>query len=275
MKKTIADFLACKKNNGKIAMLTAYDFPGAEIADACGVDVILVGDSVGTNVLGYDSPTQVTMADMLHHVKAVTRAAKNTFVCADLPYKSIDTKELAVASSTAFVAAGADAVKMEGGEEIIPVLQAVLEKNIPVCAHIGFTPQSCGAPHVVGKTLDEAKRLIRDAQALADAGAFMIVLELMPEELAAEITKRVSIPAIGIGAGRFCDGQVQVFHDMTGLSAQVFRHVKAYAHTRDEFTKAIKAYVDDVESGQFPQINNASHLPKEVLEEFKEWEKTI
>jgi 3-methyl-2-oxobutanoate hydroxymethyltransferase len=232
---------------------------------------VLVGDSLGTTVLGYDDSTMVTMDDMIHHTRAVVRGAPHSFVCVDLPYGAIATPDIATTNARKLSDAGAGAVKMEGGSEITDQVSSVTQKGIAVCAHIGFLPQTGGKPRVVGKTLGEAKGLVESALALEEAGAFMIVLELIPEELAGEITRLLSIPTIGIGAGRFCSGQVQVFHDMLGLSQRIFRHVKDYAGGRQIFAKAVSQYVGDVRSGSFPAESNASPMPEDVLAQVKEW----
>jgi 3-methyl-2-oxobutanoate hydroxymethyltransferase len=271
MKKKAQDFILQKKCRKPITMLTAYDFPAAGLLEECGVDILLVGDSLGTNVLGFDGPSQVTMDDMVHHLKAVVRGAPGAFILADMPIGSIRTEELAFTNALRFIEAGADAIKMEGGSEIVPQVRSVVQKGIPVCAHIGFMPQSGGKPCVVGKILPEAEMLIDSALALEEAGAFMIVLELIPEKLAAEITRLAGIPTIGIGAGRFCDGQVQVFHDMLGLSPRIFRHVKDYAGGRRVFAEAIARYIADVRSGAFPAESNASSMPDDVFTQVKDW----
>jgi 3-methyl-2-oxobutanoate hydroxymethyltransferase len=274
MKIKASDFTQRKQAHAAISMVTAYDFPGAGLLEDCCIDIVLVGDSLGTTVLGYDDITMVTMEDMLHHLKAVVRGAPHTFILADMPYGSIDSAEHACKNAALLMRAGADGVKMEGGSEIIAQVQTVVHKGIPVCSHIGFMPQSGGKPGVVGKTVAEAKRLIESARALEQAGAFMIVLELIPEELAAEITRLLRIPTIGIGAGRSCDGQVQVFHDMLGLSPRTFRHVKDYAGGRQLFATAVSRYIADVRTGMFPAESNASPMPGDVLVQVKEWLKS-
>jgi 3-methyl-2-oxobutanoate hydroxymethyltransferase len=274
MKVKAPDFALRKRGpTAAISMLTAYDFPSARLLDECGVDIVLVGDSLGTNVLGYEKSSQVTMDDMLHHLKAVARGAPRTFILADMPFGSISSPKQACRNASLFIQAGADGVKLEGGSEIVPQVLSIVQKGIAVCAHIGFMPQSGGKPGIVGKTVPEAKRLIGSAIALERAGAFMIVLELIPEKLAAEITRLCAIPTIGIGAGRFCDGQVQVFHDMLGLSPRIFRHVKDYAGGRRVFAKAISQYIGDVRSGAFPAESNASSMPDDVFAQVKEWMK--
>jgi 3-methyl-2-oxobutanoate hydroxymethyltransferase len=271
MKKNISSFLRQKKSGRQITMLTAYEQPSAQLLSQAGVDVILVGDSLGTNVLGYDRITQVTMQDMLHHTAAVVRGAGNTFVIGDMPYRSFRTPSMALKNASRFISCGADAVKMEGGAEMAGHLRLVSESGIPVCAHIGYLPQSGEKPHVAGKTAGSAEKLIKDAVVLEDAGAFMIVIELVPQELAAAITKLLRIPTIGIGAGPFCNGQVQVFHDIVGLSPTTFRHSKMFCEGTAIFSQAISRYVQEVKNGTFPTKANASSLPTEVAEEIKEW----
>jgi 3-methyl-2-oxobutanoate hydroxymethyltransferase len=273
MKLKVSDFSRRKQDGIPITMLTAYDFPAARLLDECGVDIVLVGDSLGTTVLGYDDITKVTMDDMLHHLRAVVRGCNQSFILADMPYGSIDTADSALKNASLFLGAGADGVKMEGGTEIAPLVRSVVNRGVAVCAHIGFMPQSGGKPGVVGKTSPEAQNLMASACALQEAGAFMIVLELIPEQLAAEITKLLAIPTIGIGAGRFCNGQVQVFHDMLGLSTRIFRHVKDFAGGRQLFAKAISQYIGDVRSGDFPAPSNASSMSGDVLTQMKDWMK--
>ncbi len=255
-------------------MVTAYDFPAARILNECGADIALVGDSLGPVVLGYERTSQVSMQDMIHHVTAVCRGAGQTFVMADMPYGSIDTNESAYDNAKALIDAGADAVKMEGGISIVPQVDFIVKHKIPVCAHIGYMPQTATRPAVVGKTFEEAKNLIEEALALQNAGAFMIVLELIPQNLAKEISAILAIPTIGIGAGKFCDGQVQVFHDMLGLSPRTFRHVKNYGSGFDVFCRAIKAYIREVQSMQFPTDANASVMNEDILSQVKDWLKS-
>lgn len=274
MKPKPSEFSLRKQAKRPISMITAYDFPAARLLDECGVDIVLLGDSLGTTVLGYESITQVTMNDIMHHLRAVVRGAHSSFILGDMPYGSIATPDLARGNAALMRSAGADAVKMEGGREIVPQVRAVTLQGIAVCAHIGFMPQTGGRPGIVGKTFDQARALIDAALALQEAGAFMIVLELIPHELAAEITRLLSIPTIGIGAGKSCDGQVQVFHDLLGLSPRIFRHVKDFAGGRQLFTKAILHYVADVCSGAFPAESNASAMPHEALAQLKDWLKT-
>jgi len=220
MKITVETIRAMKKRGEKIASLTAYDFPMAKLLDEAGVPMILVGDSVGMVVLGYPDTTHVTMAEMEHHVRAVSRVKSGALLGADLPFKSYETIKTAVASSRKLAAAGAEFVKAEGGREILPQVRAIIAAGIPFCGHLGMLPQHVleeGGYHVKGKNEKERARLLSDARALEKAGAFAIVLELVVPALAREISKAVSIPTIGIGSGDECDGQILVTPDLIGL----------------------------------------------------------
>ena len=271
MKITASDFLKRKRSAQPITVLTAYDCPFASILDECGVDAVLVGDSVGTAVLGYDSITRVTMDDMLHHVAAVKRGIQRAFVIGDMPYRSYATPSLALKNARRFVRCGAEAVKMEGGAKILQQVELLRKKRIPVCGHLGYLPQSGARPGVVGKTFEEAKLLINDAVLLQDAGAFMIVLELVPAQLARHITGLLRIPTIGIGAGPFCDGQVQVLHDMLGLSPKTYKHTKAYTNGKEVFSNAVSRYIGEVRKRSFPTRANASSLDDNVMQELRDW----
>jgi 3-methyl-2-oxobutanoate hydroxymethyltransferase len=273
MKITASDFLKRKRSAQPITVLTAYDFPSARIVDDCGVDAVLVGDSVGTTVLGYDSITRVTMDDMLHHVAAVKKGIRRAFVIGDMPYRSYATPSLALKNARRFLGCGAEAVKMEGGAKILKQVALLHKKGIPVCGHLGYLPQSGARPGAVGKTLEEAKRLVNDALLLQDAGAFMIVLELVPVQVARLITGLIRIPTIGIGAGPFCDGQVQVWHDILGLSPKIFRHAKAFANGKDVFSKAVSKYASEVRKRSFPTRENAASLDDDIADELTEWMK--
>jgi 3-methyl-2-oxobutanoate hydroxymethyltransferase len=271
MKITASDFLKRKISARPITMLTAYDCPSARILDECGVDAVLVGDSVGTAVLGYDTISRVTMDDMVRHIAAVKRGSRHAFIIGDMPYRSYATPALALENARRFVKSGAEAVKMEGGVKIISQVELLRKKGIPVCGHIGYLPQSGARPGVVGKTLGEAIRLINDAIALQDAGAFMIVLELVPVELARHITGLLRIPTIGIGAGPFCDGQVQVWHDILGLSPRTFKHSKVFARGNEIFSNAVSQYVREVRKRSFPTRANASELDDDIANEISKW----
>ena len=233
-KVTARQLLKMKRAGEKITMVTAYDYPGARLADEAGVETVLVGDSLGMVVLGYETTLEVTMEQMVHHTKAVARGCKNALVIADLPFLSYQiTPEEALRNAGRLVRAGAGAVKLEGGREVTAAVKKITEAGIPVMGHLGFTPQSIhkfGGFFVQGKTSTDAVNLLEDALALQEAGAFSLVLELTPWELAAAITRELAIPTIGIGSGPECDGQVQVFHDLFGLCGDFQpRHAKQYA----------------------------------------------
>lgn len=252
------------KHAQRIGMITAYDFPGAKVSDAAGADIILVGDSLGMVVLGYPDTLSVTVDDMLHHTRAVARGAQHALIVGDMPYLSyhISVRE-SVRNAGKFVQNGAQAIKIEGGKpQRIRTIEAILDAEIPVMGHIGLTPQSVNAMggfKLQGKNADDAKRLIDEAVALDQAGCFSIVLECVPEELAALITERVSIPTIGIGAGPSCDGQVLVFHDLLGLyDGHKAKFVRQYANIAEEMRAAIAKYLDDVREGRFPDSQSES-----------------
>ncbi|NPV92592.1 MAG: 3-methyl-2-oxobutanoate hydroxymethyltransferase [Firmicutes bacterium] len=261
-----------KKQKGqKITMLTAYDFPTAQAMDEIGIDMILVGDSLGNVVLGYETTLFVTMEEMIHHTKAVTRGARNTMVVGDMPFLTYHLSvEDALRNAGRFMQeGGAQAVKLEGGRERAAVVKAVVEAGIPVMGHLGLTPQSVhqlGGFRVQGKDVETAKKLIEDARALEEAGCFSIVLECVPSALAERITKEISIPTIGIGAGAGCDGQVLVSHDLLGLfSGHVAKFVRQYAQIGKIMRESFKAYKDDVESGSFPAEEHCYGIKDEVL----------
>ncbi len=257
-KTTIQDLIRKKSEGRKICMLTAYDFPFAQIVDEAGVDAVLVGDSLGVVVQGLDNTLPVTMDEMIYHTKMVSRAVKNALVIGDMPFMSYQASvEDAVRNAGRFLKeGGAAAVKMEGGVEVLDRIGAMTRADIPVMAHIGLTPQSIhrmGGYKVQGKTKSAARRLIEEARAVEQAGAFSVVLEGLPMGLSREITKTVSIPTIGIGAGPYCDGQVLVLHDLLGLFERfVPKFIKRYAHLRDEAVRAVRAYAAEVEDGTFP-----------------------
>jgi 3-methyl-2-oxobutanoate hydroxymethyltransferase len=260
-------FLTMKEAGERIVMLTCYDYPTATIEDEAGIDVVLVGDSVGTNVLGYASETQVTMDDILHHLKAVRRGIQRAYVLADLPYQSYDTPEDALRNAEALIAAGADGVKLEGGRERVEVVRALVERGIDVCGHIGFTPQTLGSKgRVQGKSYDRAWQLVESAEALEEAGIMMLVLELVTEQVAQVITSRLHVPTIGIGSGQFCDGQVLVVTDVLGLSPFTMKIAKQYADWRVSAERAVRQYRDDVTSSRFPTTANAFPVKAEELE---------
>jgi 3-methyl-2-oxobutanoate hydroxymethyltransferase len=255
---TVQDFIKSKKEGRKISMLTAYDFPFAQIVDEAGIDVILVGDSLGMVVQGLDNTLPVTMDEMIYHTKMVSRAVKNAMVIGDMPFMSYQTGVRdAVKNAGRFLKeAGASAVKLEGGAEILDHIRAMTRSDIPVMAHIGLTPQSIhrmGGYKVQGRTDEAAKRLIKEARSVEDAGAFSLLLEAIPINLAKNISKALSIPTIGIGAGPYCDGQVLVLHDVLGLFERFMpKFVKRYAHLKKNALKAVKSFKDEVEKGTFP-----------------------
>lgn len=248
-----------KARSEKIAMMTAYDYPTGRLVDDAGIDVALVGDSLGMVVLGFESTLPVTMEMMLHHTAAVVRGVKRALVVADMPFMSYQVSiEEAVRNAGRFVQeAGAQAVKIEGGAAIVPTVERITMLGIPVMGHLGMTPQSVhsfGGYRVQGRDEAVALRLQEDAKALQDAGVFAIVLELVPADLAKKITEDLSIPTIGIGAGPDCDGQVQIIHDAIGLYEKfVPKHAKQYAQLWNQVVEALKTYADEVRSGDFPK----------------------
>jgi 3-methyl-2-oxobutanoate hydroxymethyltransferase len=264
--RSLNRFAEMKHGGEKIALLTAYDAPQARAQEQAGVDAILVGDSVGVNMLGYASEREVTLADMAHHTRAVRRGAPDTFILSDLPFATYDTPEQAVASAKILQQAGADAVKFEGAfPELVQALAAV---GIPVCGHLGYEPQHCER-RVHGKTFEEAIRIFGDAKALDDAGVLMLVLELAPAELAAAISQAIKAPTIGIGAGPATDGQVLVFPDVLGYTEKNFRHNRRYAEIGATMREAASAYIGDVRARTFPTLANGSTMPADVLAQFE------
>ncbi|OLC55615.1 MAG: 3-methyl-2-oxobutanoate hydroxymethyltransferase [Acidobacteria bacterium 13_1_40CM_4_69_4] len=269
-KVTVPDLRSAKGSGRKIVMLTAYDFPTARILDAAGVDVLLVGDSLGNNVLGYENTLPVTMEEMLHHTRAVARAARRALVVGDMPYLSFQTgRRDAIRNAGRFLKeGGAAAIKIEGGRKRAVLVRALLDAEIPVMGHIGLTPQSVhlmGGYRVQGKKIDQARGLVEDAVALEEAGAFSLVLEGMPETVGLDVTRAVGIPTIGIGAGRFCDGQVLVFHDLVGLAEGAPpRFVRRYANIGEEIAGAARRFIGDVRDGAFPSESEIYSAPVAV-----------
>ena len=257
-KVTIADLYARKNRGEKIAMLTAYDYGTAAMVDEAGVEVVLVGDSLGMVVLGYESTAPVTMDEMIHHAKAVRRGVKNALVIGDMPFMSYNvSREEAIRNAGRFIKeAGCDAVKLEGGTEMAATVKAVVDAGIPVCAHIGLTPQTAvklSGFKVQGKDAAGAMDLINSARSLDEAGAFLLVMECIPDAIAARITKKVTMPTIGIGAGPGCDGQVLVINDMLGVFERFLpKFVKQYAKLAPRIKEALTAYIADVKGGTFP-----------------------
>ena len=266
---------ASKQRGERLVCLTAYDYPTARIVDEAGIDVVLVGDSLGNVVLGYGNTVPVTLDEIMIHLKAVRRAVQRALLVADMPYGSFHTgANDAVRNALRLVKeGGAEAIKLEGGRKRLPLIKRLVDEEIAVMGHIGLTPQSInklGAYRVQGKTAAAARELLDDALALEEAGAFAIVLEVVPREIAQMITKSVSIPTIGIGAGADCDIQVLVLHDMLGLSfGKLARFVRPYANLHETITDAVTRYADDVRSGSYPSTDESYALPSEAADELK------
>ncbi len=265
MTEPLSSFRALKQRSQPICMLTCYSFPTAQQSEQAGVDIALVGDSLGTTFLGYDSTNKVTMSDMLHHVRAVRRGCPKTYVLADLPFRSYETPEDALANARALIDAGADGVKLEGA--LTAIISYLVKHGIDVCGHIGYLPQTADKPSVVGKQIPVARQLLADAQAIEAAGAEMLVLELMPKELSAVLTAQLAIPTIGIGAGADCDGQVQVIDDLLGMGERVFRHAKVYAQHRADAVTGIAQYCQDVREKAFPTDAHVSHVDQGLIDQ--------
>jgi 3-methyl-2-oxobutanoate hydroxymethyltransferase len=279
-KITVPDLLQRKNpaagshsNSQKITCLTAYDYPTARLLDEAGVEVILVGDSLGMVVLGHDNTLSVTLEEMLHHTRAVRRGIRRALVVADMPYGSYHTDlSASLHNAMRFVKeAGTEAVKVEGGERRLELISRLTEAEIPVMGHVGLTPQSVnalGGYRVQGKTADAAEQLIRDARAVEAAGAFAVVLEAVPRELAAQITRELRIPTIGIGAGPDCDGQILVAHDLLGLTfGQTPKFARQYANLGQLISKAVREYCDDVRGGTFPSDGESYHAVRMAMEQ--------
>jgi len=265
------DIRARKGDGPPLVMVTAYDAPSARVADEAGVDMILVGDSLAMVVLGYDDTLQVTIDDMAHHVAAVGRARPRSVVVGDLPWLSYHlSRDDTVRNAAQLVRAGAAAVKLEGGRKRLDAVRAILDTEIPVMGHLGLTPQSVhalGGFRVQGKRLDAAQAIVDDAVALADAGCFAVVLECVPDAVARLVTDAVPVPTIGIGAGRHCDGQVLVYHDLLGLEdRRTPKFVRQYATLKADATNAVARFADDVRSGRFPSSDETYHLADDVAE---------
>jgi len=273
MRVTVNKIKEMKQKQEKIAMLTAYDYPTAKLVDEAGVPLILVGDSLGMVVLGYESTIPVTMDVMIHHTKAVVRGTKQAMIIGDMPFMTYHTSASdALYNAARFLQeAGAQAIKLEGGVVVAETVKRIVDCGIPVMGHIGLTPQSIhqlGGHRVQGKTPEAAERQLKDAIALEQAGAFAIVLETMPAPLSKLITQKVSIPTIGIGAGPDCDGQVQVISDLLGLFTDfVPRHAKQYAKLADAMRTGIANYVSEVKSGSFPTAEHGSTMDESLLED--------
>lgn len=272
MKNTVITFKEAKANNKKLTMLTAYDYSTAKLIDSCGINAILVGDSLGMVCLGYEDTLSVTMDDMIHHTKAVSRGCKETLIVSDMPFMSYQTSVYdAVVNAGRLIKEGkAHAVKLEGGIEVFEQIKAVVKSSIPVMGHIGLTPQSVnafGGFKVQGKDELAAKKLIEDALSVEEAGAFAVVLEGVPAKLASLITKKLSIPTIGIGAGVSCDGQVLVYQDMLGMFSDFTpKFVKQYENLGEKMKKAFSSYIDEVQKGAFPSDKHSFNINEDIIE---------
>lgn len=271
MKNTVSTFREQKAKGEKISMLTAYDYSTAKLMDEAGINGILVGDSLGMVVLGYEDTLPVTMEDMIHHTAAVCRGAKNTLVVGDMPFMSYQVSvEDAVYNAGRLMKEGrCQAVKLEGGASVCPQIRAITNASIPVMAHIGLTPQSInafGGFKVQGKSEEAAKKLLEEAKAVEEAGAFAVVLECVPAKLAELISKSISIPTIGIGAGAGCDGQILVYQDMLGLFSDFTpKFVKKYANVGEMMTQAFRDYIADVQEGSFPAPEHTFAISEDVI----------
>jgi 3-methyl-2-oxobutanoate hydroxymethyltransferase len=271
-KMSVEKLSAMARQQEKIVMLTVYDFPSAHLAEEAGVDVILVGDSAAMAVLGYDATVPVTLEEMLVFMRAVARGAKLPLLVGDLPFGSyLDPGEAVKSSASIVKHGGMDAVKLEGGSNVADIVSAIVKVGIPVMGHVGLTPQTSGAHggfKVQGRGAHQARKLVDDAVALEDAGAFAVVLETIPLEVAGVISDRLTVPTIGIGSGVRCDGQVLVWHDLLGISSAYGRHVKPYAQLGEAISSGIKSYAADVRAAQFPGEEQSWHMAEEELNQF-------
>jgi 3-methyl-2-oxobutanoate hydroxymethyltransferase len=268
---TVVDLARLHADGERIAMITAYDYPTAQLVDEAGIPAVLVGDSLGQVLLGYDTTVRVTMEEMLHHTKAVVRGTQRALVVGDMPFLSYSSPDDALVNAGRFLReAGAQAVKIEGGVRSARIIETLARAGIPVMGHIGLTPQAInalGKVRVQGKTREQARALLHDALAVQEAGAFAVVLELVPEQLAAAITARLRIPTIGIGAGAGCSGQIQVITDVLGLGSFVPRHARPFTDLRAAILGAVTAYRAEVEAGTFPGEAQATRMDDAVLDE--------
>lgn len=272
MKKTVATFKEAKINNKKLSMVTAYDYSMAKLVDEGGIDGILVGDSLGMVTLGYENTLAVTIDDMIHHTKAVSRGANNALVVADMPFLSYHISiEESIKNAGRLIKEGdAHAVKLEGGRDVIDKVEGIVKAQIPVMGHIGLTPQSInmfGGFKVQGKTIEQIQNLIDDAKCLEEAGVFAIVLECIPEKISKIITESVSIPTIGIGAGKYCDGQILVINDMLGMYSDFTpKFVKQYKNLKEDINEAINNYIKDIKTGVFPEEKHSFKIDEQILD---------
>lgn len=270
--KTTTDFMKMKQNGEKIAMLTAYDYPSAKLAEESGVDVILVGDSLGMVVLGYDSTVPVSIEDMIHHTKAVKRGAVSTFIVTDMPFMSyhLSIEDTLRNAKKIIQESGAHALKLEGADEVVDMIRYITKAGIPVVAHLGLTPQSVGVLggyKVQGKDVESAKKMMEDALMVEKAGAMALVLECVPEQLARDISSKLSIPTIGIGAGEATDGQVLVFHDVVTYGVgRVPKFVKTYADVQTVIKDGLTEYVSEVKNKSFPKAEHSFTMKEETLQ---------
>ncbi len=271
MKKTVSTFRKAKEDGEKLTMLTAYDYSTAKLEDEAGIDGILVGDSLGNVVLGYEDTIQVTVEDMIHHGAAVARGAKNTLIVVDMPFMSYQASvyDAVVNAGRLMKEGGANAVKLEGGTRVCPQIRAITDAEIPVMAHLGLTPQSInafGGYKVQGKSEEAAKQLLEEAMAVQEAGAFGLTLECVPAPLAALITAKLDIPTIGIGAGAGCDGQILVYADMLGMFSDYCpKFVKSFADAGKVMKQGFKDYIDEVKAGTFPAEEHTFAMDESVL----------
>ena len=274
-KFTVADFKEYKELGKKITMLTAYDYPTAKIIDEAGIDSILVGDSLGMVVLGYEDTTRVTMEDMLHHIKAVVRGTKRALVVGDMPFLSYHTGKYESVKNAGRLLneGGCKAVKLEGGEEVLEDVKAIISAGIPVMGHLGYTPQSVnlfGGHKAQGKTMDTAQKILKDALLLQKAGVFSIVLECVPYKLAALVSRRLDIPTISIGSGPGCDGQILVTPDIMGMFRDFTpKHTKKYVDMGNSLEEAAKCYISEVTSGVFPTEKNSFIVDDEIINQLE------
>lgn len=267
---TPASLRDMKRSGEPISMLTCYDYPTALQQEAADVDIIFIGDSVGINILGYESPQQVTMEDMVHHTRAVRRGVRKALLVSDMPYNSYLTPELALQNALRLVDAGAEAIKLEGGLEVMDSVTGILSRGVPVIGHVGHTPQSRGGERAVfGDRAEEALGVFESAAALARVGVAALVLECIPERVAETITAAVSAPTIGIGAGRTCDGQVLVSPDMLGVTGAAYRFVKSYGNLGEAARKAFSDFVAEVKSRKFPAEEHRFRIKGEELRRFR------
>ncbi|MBR1555496.1 MAG: 3-methyl-2-oxobutanoate hydroxymethyltransferase [Oscillospiraceae bacterium] len=279
MKNTVSTLLKQKQSGDKITMLTAYDYTTAKIMDECGINALLIGDSLGMTMLGYENTLPVTMEEMIHHTKAVARGAQNAFIVADMPFMSyqVNAEQAVLNAGRLIKEGGAHAVKLEGGAEVCRQIRAIVNASIPVVAHLGLTPQSVnvfGGFKVQGKSLENARKLIDDALKIQEAGACAVVLEGIPAKLAEIITKKLEIPTIGIGAGNGCDGQVLVYQDMMGMtSGHTAKFVKKFAEAGELMRKGIADYITETKSGAFPAEEHTYSIEETVINEIIREEK--